>query len=286
MKKVICKILLAVLITASATVVKAQQSSILSGAPPLNGVYIPEHLGMRKPVPYTALREADVMWSKRIWRMIDLREKINHPLRYPEEKIQERQSLFHVIAEGLNSGQLHAYDALDDDFAVELTPSQIKTVLEPTKQILKQDLETGVMDTTVVPDPITSDKISKYYVKEDWFFDKQRSVMDVRIIGLAPMKKKKDENGEDRADENLFWLYFPECRPLFATREVFNRQNATERRTFDDIFAKRLFSSYIFKEENVYDRVITEYALGLNALLESERIKNDIFEIEHDLWHF
>lgn len=285
MKKIIRIILLATWVAASAIVANAQQSSVLGGAPPLNGVYVPEHLGMRKPVVYTHIREADVMWSKRIWRMIDLREKINHPLRYPEEIIQERQSLFHVIAEGLNSGQLHAYDPLDDDFAIELTPSQTKLVLSPTKQILKQDLETGIMDTTVVPDPITPDKISKYYVKEDWFFDKQRSVMDVRILGIAPMKKKKDENGEDRADEILFWLYFPECRPLFATREVFNRQNATERRTFDDIFAKRVFSSYVFKEENVYNRVINEYAQGLNALLESERIKNDIFVVEHDMWH-
>ncbi len=286
MKKITWIMLLTTLITGSAIVAKAQQSSILGGAPPLDGVFIPEHLGMRKPIAYTHVREADVMWSKRVWRMIDLREKINHPLRYPEEKLKDRQSLFHVIADGLNSGQLHDYDALDDEFAIELTPTLTKAVLEPTKQILKQDLETGEMDTVIVPDPISASAISKFFVKEDWFFDKQRSVMDVRIIGIAPMKLKRDENGEARGDEILFWVYFPECRPLFATREVFNRGNGVERRTFDDIFAKRLFSSYIFKEENVYDRVINEYAQGLNALLESERIKEQIFETEHDLWHF
>ncbi len=142
------------------------------------------------------------------------------------------------------------------------------------------------VDSLMVENPIQVSEIGKYYVKEDWFFDKQRSVMDVRIIGIAPMKIKKNENGEARADEILFWLYFPECRPVFAKHLVFNRHNDRMKLAFDAVFAKRFFSSYIFKESNVYDRVIVEYALGLDALLESQRIKEMIFETEHDLWHF
>jgi len=82
-------------------------------------------------------------------------------------------------------------------------------------------------------------------------------------------------------------VYFPSIRPLLANHEVFNATNDAERRTFDDIFFKRMFSSYIFQETNVYDnRLINQYALGLDAILESEKIKEDIFRLEHDLWEY
>jgi len=84
----------------------------------------------------------------------------------------------------------------------------------------------------------------------------------------------------------LFWVYFPQCRQIFATNEVFNAKNDAERRTFEDIFWKRQFNSMSIKETNVYDRYINQYARGIDALLESDRIKNDIFQFEHDLWHF
>jgi len=111
--------------------------------------------------------------------------------------------------------------------------------------------------------------------------------MDVRIIGICPMKKKLDElTGEFRGVEPMIWVYFPEARHVFANAEVYNFHNDAERRTFDDIFWKRQFGSYIIKESNVYDRFIIEYKAGLDALLEADRIKNDMFLIEHDLWHF
>jgi hypothetical protein len=48
----------------------------------------------------------------------------------------------------------------------------------------------------------------------------------------------------------------------------------------------RRFSAHVIKEENVYDREIQQYAQGLDALLESERVKKEIFEYEHDLWNY
>jgi gliding motility associated protien GldN len=123
-------------------------------------------------------------------------------------------------------------------------------------------------------------------IKEEWFFDKQRSQMDVRILGICPVRDSYTESGEYRGKEPMFWIYFPEARPLFAKSEVFNRFNDNERRTYDDVFWKRMFDSYIYKEQNVYDRKIADYATGLDALLEAERIKGDLFKFEHDLWEF
>ncbi len=80
-------------------------------------------------IDYVHLREADIMWSKRVWRMIDLREKINLPLHYPEERLRYRKSLFHTIVDALNTGELHAYDALDDEFGIELSLSEVREII-------------------------------------------------------------------------------------------------------------------------------------------------------------
>ena len=110
--------------------------------------------------------------------------------------------------------------------------------------------------------------------------------MDVRIIGLCPVKEEYDENGEPKGYRVLFWVYFPECRKLFANNEVYNRWNDAERRTYEDVFFKRMFGSYIYKESNVYDRKILQFAKGMDGLLEAERIKQELFEKEHDLWEY
>ena len=126
-------------------------------------------------------------------------------------------------------------------------------------------------------------------IKEDWFFDKQRGVMDSRIIALGISLIPVDENGNSKEDvgcQNWIWIYFPEWRQFFANNEVFNVDNDAERRTYEDVFWKRQFNSQITKESNVYDRKISDYAKGIDALLESERVKNDIFKLEHDWLQF
>ena len=149
-----------------------------------------------------------------------------------------------------------------------------------------ESLTTGDMELVVQEIKLESRDIKQYRLKEDWIFDKQRSTLDIRIIGIAPMKEVKGEDGEVRGNTPMFWLYYPECRYVFANWEAFNRENDAERRSFEDIFWKRQFSSYITKWSNVYDRGINEYKTGLDALLEGEEIKQALFEFEHDLWNF
>ena len=132
-----------------------------------------------------------------------------------------------------------------------------------------------------------SKDIIAYKLKEDWFFDKERSVMDCRIIGIAPMRYKRDRNTDAITGiREMFWLYFPECRYVFQNFYVSNRHNDAQRMSFDDLFWKRMFHSYISKESNLYDRKIDSYSAGINALLESEKIREEIFTFEHDLWSY
>lgn len=242
----------------------------------------------KRPIPYANVREADIMWSKRIWRVIDLREKFNLPLYYPTAPIKDRKSLFDVIKDAAMEGSITCFSPIDDEFQVPISRSAVEAMLvnwDSTHQTENPE-NPDEMILSPIKNEVTSEDITKYWIKEDWFFDKQRSVMEVRIVGIMPVTTKKTESGENIGDKPLFWIYFPEARPVFAQNDVYMRRNDAERRSFDDIFHKRMFSSYIVKESNVYDRYIADYAVGVSGLLESDAIKEDVFELEHDFWQY
>ena len=260
----------------------------------LDGAWTPEHLPYRKPIPYVYEREADINWQRRIWRVIDLREKINHPLYYPTDDLAKRPSLFRVLQNGIYSGKINTvfeFDPFTNEFGRALTLTEM--VKQMTEQLaMKDSIGEPLMDSTgsqiFKPDTMKPDDIKQYYVKEDWFFEKQRSVMDVRILAIAPVVEVDDPVSGKFTYHALFWLYYPAIRSYLAQYYCYNPYNDAEWRTYDEIFHKRLFNSYTYMESNVYNRPIAAYlsGQGMDMLLESERIKDDIFKYEHDMWHF
>lgn len=252
--------------------------------------YKKENSRTRKPPAYPVERESDIMWSKRVWRTIDLREKFNYPLYYPEVPANEKRNLFDVIKDGILAGEIVAFDnpAFDDEFKVRMSKEQVNNVFFTWDLTTKENPENpGTFLSVPTMTPLESKDVVQYWVKEDWFFDKKRSVMDVRIIGLCPLKTKSDPvTGAMVGVTPLFWIYFPQCRNVFAKAEIINPKNDAQNNTFDDLFTQRMFSSYVHKESNVMDREISSYALGIDALLESDRVKDDIFKVEHDAWNF
>lgn len=253
-----------------------------------DGIYDKENSVNRRFIPYTHLREADVSWEKRVWRKLDMREKQNQQLYYPKEQVVSRISLMQLVSKYILAGQIIAFK--DEEFLIpyELSYIREKMVIRDDSADVEEFDANGnafmVKKPGAVDSTWTFEFFSSLDLKEDWFFDKQKSVLEVRILamGFNVINPKKPDLGEFP----LFYTYFPACRPFFAKHEVYNAKNDAERRTFEDIFWKRQFSSIATKETNVYDRTIENYSKGIDALLESDRIKNDIFRWEHDLWHF
>jgi gliding motility associated protien GldN len=254
-------------------------------------VYSKNHIKNRKPIPYSNIRESDVMWSKLVWRIVDLREKMNLPMYYPTTPQDDRYSLIDLLMYGIENEGLTAYSTNDDEFKEPMTLDEIHTKFDAQADTMMQrNRLTGELEPVIIAGEMHTDDVKRYMVKEQWFFDKQTSTMQVRIIGICPIREyvKDGDTAMDGVQmKQLFWVYFPEARPLLATHEVFNPFNDAARYSFDDLFMKRRFSSFITQISNVHNnRGISEYTVGINSMLEAEKIKNDIFEYEHDLWEY
>ena len=260
----------------------------------LTEVYTREHIPNKSPIPYAYVREADVMWAKDIYRIVDLKQKMNLPLYYPIKPINDRYSLVDLILWGIDNEGIRAFSIEDpnNEFTIPLDRAKIDEALGAgTQTIKKYDINGNLVDTTISNERKT-DEVKQIMVKEKWFFDKNHSVMNVRIVGICPIRvySKLDDQGlptDALLRQKTFWVYFPEIRPLLARHEIFNNNNDAQRISFDDFFMQRRFTSYIFGESNVYaNRAINSYAIGMDALLESERVKQWLFEMEHDLWEY
>ncbi len=300
----------------------------------VDGVYIQENIPTKRLIPYEFVREADVIWSKRVWRAIDMREKMNHTMYLPFDdfsgsgewvKNASRWSLWTVIRNHVLQGDLTMFDPENpyalgtfdgDQFKYPIYPAPGKNYY--TDEIFRDKAfrllgTLGPQSTTalsnydgtgdsirLMPDGITyevvypprdtvwfkSEHVVQYRVKEDWFFDKERSVLDVRILGICPVVYKMNDQNQIEGLRELFWLYFPHCRFVFNNYFVYNPKNDAQWMSFDDLFWKRQFSSTIYKESNTFDRKIESYRAGVDALMESQKITEEIRTLEHDVWHF
>ena len=257
----------------------------------LDGVYEKQLTKEKEYIPYDHIREADVFWSKRIFREIDVNEKMNLPFKYP------RQPLIAIIHTAAMQGELTVYDpdiveeGLERkegyDFIKPMAVDEVKGIGARTDTTTQIDPITLEEKTVYVNQKLEWRDIVRFRLKEDWFFDENTSTFQVRILGIAPVREIKSSEGIFVGYGAMYWVYYPDLRPILTKYEIYNPKNDAIRLSWEDLFEARIFTSFITKESNVFDRKIAEYATGgIDALLESDRIKQEMFEFEHDLWTY
>lgn len=264
-----------------------------------------------EPIAYPPVRQADVMYYWTIWRTIDLREKVNHPLYFPTEVRGTWRSLGQTIFDAVDFDHPEKTEDVltlysDEMCTFPYSRDELSSILTQTFTTTDYDIETGEeIGTKEVVQQFEAKEIISYNVKEVWYFDKQYSTFRVQILEIEPIIEYErptnnnnifdDEQPQDEEDvkanmtkKRVGYIYYNELRPFLARQEVFNVKNNAARLSFDDLITwKRDFSSLIYKESNVYDRDISDYiANSRDQRIESERITDKLRTFEHDLWEF
>jgi gliding motility associated protien GldN len=251
----------------------------------------------RTPLAYEHIREDDAVYRQRVWREIDVHQKMNLPFVYKASEDNGNQRFISILLNLIKSGEITAFDAtVDDRFTTPMTFKQIaemmigkpKTIQIPDF-VQDPDGSKGIMkDTTIMAD-FNPDQVERYEIKEEWVFDKESSRMHVRILGIAPLKSIVEADGSLRAVTPVFWVYYPDMRPMLAKYEAYNGKNFGARMSWEELFESRMFASRVIKStiDNPGDLFIDGYVKDpILQLLEGDDMKEKIFNYEQDLWSY
>lgn len=260
-----------------------------------NNFYSRTLTGQKKAMPYAYLRENDVVWETVIWRTIDMREKFNQFLYFPNDQnknTQGRINLCNTIMNALKEGQIEVF--ADDDMKIPMEYEALEPVLHKSRIIHiaefdEYDEELEGRDSTVYEEFNPEDVLS-VRIKEYWYIDKQDTRQKVRITALALVYNDcKDRDGERVCGTvDLFWVPMNDMRVrnILATNKCYDENNSNAERTYDDVFITRFFDSYIYREANRFNRTIASYLTGTDAIVESQAIEDKVFDIESDMWEY
>ncbi len=234
---------------------------------------------------YEFIDDRDILWSKIVYEKIDLSERLNFPLLFPIDDnlyVDTRKSLWRVLKENIIDKNITLiYNANNDNFKELLTYEQAMSSLKIRKNY-GDELDPDFQDIE-----ITSADITGYYLKGMWYFDKRRGELMYRLIAIMPVGKNIEDPMDEEMKTTYFWIWYPSIREILHKELVFNDTSNANQISFDQLLISRRFTSYIYKEDNIYgDRPISAYKLmGLESILESQRIKKEILDFEQDLWN-
>lgn len=237
-------------------------------------VLLPKEMFPVKTLPKVEAK--DVMWHRRLWREIDLIEKINQHLYFGDSKANRNYCLYDILDSYIQKGLIKAYSTENDEFTKELT----------IKEINNRTGDSILMDGKLTYKKLDSKDVVKFWLKEDWFFDAKYSRIEVRITGICPVKVKKDRSGNVMGYEQLFWLYFSNIRGVLVNYEALKKEKESDPRvSFDDVFIKqRMFNSYIIVKGGNKLSELKQNKTELDIKLENEKTKNYHFNKQNQLW--
>lgn len=250
----------------------------------------------RTPLAYEHIREDDAVYRQRLWREIDVHEKMNLPFVYKADGDNGNQRFINILLNAIKSGEITAFNPSDDRFTTPYTIKEITADLVGKASVIQvpdwakdPDGSKGYTKDSLVMPMYNPDVVEKYWIKEDVIFDKESSRMHFRILGIAPLKTIKNPDGTFRDVTPLFWVYYPDLRPMLAKYEAYNGKNYGARLSWEELFESRMFASRIIKStiENPNDQYIKSYVNDpILRLLEGDNIKEKIFNYEQDLWSY
>lgn len=260
-----------------------------------NDFYKKDQVRGREAMPYGYFREADVVWEHIVWRTIDFREKFNQFFYFPTDPTKDTQgrtSLTTALMNALKNGEIEVFK--EDDLTTPYTYEEMMSQMTRTYNFHVSTYDDWGDETegydTLITEEFRPENVFTAKIKEYWYIDKQDTRQKVRITGLTLVYKNcRDRDGEQVCDDiNMFWVPMDDMRVRNMLVKVlaYDERNSHAERSYDDIFIDRYFDSFCYRESNTMNRPISSYLTGIDAILESQRIENEIWNIESDMWEY
>lgn len=260
-------------------------------------------------------------YKVRVWRNIDLREKMNKGFFAKNGEISK------LIIDAVTSGELtdiYTNDSLStklskEDFLGRLVQEQAQTfeTWDPAKDYYSEDIVSyngrnfravadsrGVTPSEDAVDnwavttqgsglPYAVSDMTTLHLVEDVIFDRRRSRLyyDIQGIEIIIPGAKTATN----IDLSLGWFKYKDLEKLFRNNIPkavwFNRQNTAQNKNFADAILLRLFQGTIYKIQNPDDETIDDTYRGngrpyYEGVWAREWTEMMLMEKEHNLWEF
>lgn len=240
---------------------------------------------VNRSLEQSSIREADVAWKRRVWRVIDVRQKQNQAFVYAGDEYSGGGAFIEILLNAIRKGKVAAYTNIDDRFTSPLSLESFeKQVGGEDIEIETEDPDTGEKTKKTIHQEFDVSSVTQYRIKEDWVFDRNLGRLVVRIVGIAPLIDKKNENtGEFLYSTPMFWLNYDQLRSVLVNYEVYNPQNDVHRMTWTDFLDGRYFASYVIKT-SADNPTGANFDKGLRGLEEGQRAIETLREKEDDMW--
>lgn len=233
--------------------------------------------------------EADLQWTKVVYRILDLTKGKNAALYYPEEPNEDGQSLFFIIMRLLANNQITAYEYLGDremftdDYKIKVaeTFDRFHVLYSEAKGSTEKNPKYAVEDAD-----IPGNEILSYYIIEKWEFDTRTNVMRSRVDALCPVLHREDGYGGEPVPYPMFWVKLNDIRPYIAQQYIFtDDDNNLTRYNLDDFFKLNMYQGDIYKVKNLQNKSLMQLytdSVALNHARDS--IEDRLHRFDKNLW--
>ncbi|MDR3011481.1 MAG: gliding motility protein GldN [Sphingobacterium sp.] len=214
--------------------------------PLTDGFYQANNMEDAVPFAYPEVNKKNIRFYKRVWRDIDLKDEKNNVLAIPGN------SLIEVVMKAIEKGKLSLYSPDDDSFKGRLSAQEGMARFADSVLVPIFDGEGNQIDSKMALNEFDPARVTKFRIKEDIFFDKQRSRLETRIIGVAPLMNitTSAELAESVGATPAFWLYFPQLRYSLIQVDISDPDKGLYDMTMDDFFVQNKFASTIVRESS------------------------------------
>lgn len=252
-------------------------------------------------------RADDIVWSRVVYKIIDMRDKQNYQLYFPTRPNDEYQSLFRLMLNAVTQG-VPVY---------RRNPREIKPMWD--EQVTGEDLSLIFAfneyreDNLIQVDPVTNEATIgdyqyqlyvrnqiKFLIQEIYFFDKHYSRIYSKVMAIAPLYALHPDNLEANNSMRYFqnsilcWFAFDDLRPFMIKQFVIPKKNDTQRLTFDDFFVQNLYGTYLLGDSNMYNRMLLDYGTIIADTTqftnyikqEQNRVQTELLNFEMDMWDY